>query len=201
MGERAAGPLIGWLLVPGSRRRDSTAAMAAWMLDHDTTQLSEDLRCIVGGRSARWQPDRDNIVDKVMLYWLRERGPGGPVYWNAHELKRGGRPRSPRGIESDRFANWRLFAGDRCQMVVGLRWMKLNVTLPQSTLPFVLYGSMELGVAGSEDASVATDAPPAASIESGWQRWFTVVFPRTEPQSSQLSRVAVGYLVAVLGGR
>jgi pimeloyl-ACP methyl ester carboxylesterase len=48
---------------------DTTAGLAAWILDHDADSYAKIARAFLGGQPAGGLT-RDRIVDNIMLYWL-----------------------------------------------------------------------------------------------------------------------------------
>jgi hypothetical protein len=72
--------LIGYFLEMATRPQtigyaplDSSVALAAWMLDHDTDSYDKISRAFVDGEPAG-NLTRDHIVDNVTLYWLTGTG-------------------------------------------------------------------------------------------------------------------------------
>jgi pimeloyl-ACP methyl ester carboxylesterase len=62
---------------------DSPAALAAWMLDHDTDSYYKISRAFVDGQPAG-NLTRDNIVDNITLYWLTGTGASAArSYWES----------------------------------------------------------------------------------------------------------------------
>src|ERR687890_220724 len=62
---------------------DSPAALAAWMLDHDTDAYYKIARAFVEGQPSG-NLTRDNILDNITLYWLTGTGASaGRSYWEA----------------------------------------------------------------------------------------------------------------------
>jgi pimeloyl-ACP methyl ester carboxylesterase len=60
---------------------DSPAALAAWMLDHDTDSYYKISRAFLDGQPAG-NLTRDNILDNVTLYWLTGTGASAArLYW------------------------------------------------------------------------------------------------------------------------
>jgi pimeloyl-ACP methyl ester carboxylesterase len=62
---------------------DSPAALAAWMLDHDTDSYYKISRAFVDGKPAG-NLTRDHILDNITLYWLTGTGASAArSYWEA----------------------------------------------------------------------------------------------------------------------
>ena len=60
---------------------DSPAALAAWMLDHDTDSYYKISRAFTGGQPAG-NLTRDHILDNITLYWLTGTGASAArLYW------------------------------------------------------------------------------------------------------------------------
>jgi pimeloyl-ACP methyl ester carboxylesterase len=60
---------------------DSPAALAAWMLDHDTDSYYKIASVFVGGRPSG-NLTRDNVLDNITLYWLTGTGASAArSYW------------------------------------------------------------------------------------------------------------------------
>jgi pimeloyl-ACP methyl ester carboxylesterase len=60
---------------------DSPAALAAWMLDHDTDSYDKISRAFTGGQPAG-NLTRDHILDNITLYWLTGTGASAArSYW------------------------------------------------------------------------------------------------------------------------
>ena len=63
---------------------DSPAALAAWMLDHDTDAYYKIARAFVDGQPSG-NLTRDNILDNITLYWLTGTGASAArSYWEAY---------------------------------------------------------------------------------------------------------------------
>ena len=62
---------------------DSTVALAAWMLDHDTDSYYKISRAFLGGPPSG-NLTRDHILDNVTLYWLTGTGVlAARSYWES----------------------------------------------------------------------------------------------------------------------
>ena len=62
---------------------DSTVALAAWMLDHDTDSYYKISRAFLDGQPSG-NLTRDQIVDNVTLYWLTGTGASAArAYWES----------------------------------------------------------------------------------------------------------------------
>ena len=62
---------------------DSPAALAAWMLDHDTDSYEKITRAFVDGQPSG-NLTRDHIVDNITLYWLTGTGASAArEYWES----------------------------------------------------------------------------------------------------------------------
>jgi pimeloyl-ACP methyl ester carboxylesterase len=60
---------------------DSPAALAAWMLDHDTDAYEKITRAFVGGQPSGGLT-RDHILDNITMYWLTGTGASAArSYW------------------------------------------------------------------------------------------------------------------------
>ncbi|MGW4487450.1 epoxide hydrolase family protein [Amycolatopsis sp. NPDC004368] len=68
----------------GYALQDSPAALAAWMLDHDTDAYTKISRAFTGGQSSgNLTPDR--VLDNITLYWLTGTGTSAArSYWEAY---------------------------------------------------------------------------------------------------------------------
>ena len=77
--EKATRPqTIGYALL------DSPAALAAWMLDHDTDAYYKIARAFVDGQPSG-NLTRDHILDNITLYWLTGTGASAArSYWEAY---------------------------------------------------------------------------------------------------------------------
>jgi pimeloyl-ACP methyl ester carboxylesterase len=76
---------------------DSPAALAAWMLDHDTDAYEKIARAFVDGRPSG-NLTRDNVLDNVTAYWLTGTGASAArSYWEAYgpDAPAAGRPPLP----------------------------------------------------------------------------------------------------------
>jgi pimeloyl-ACP methyl ester carboxylesterase len=63
---------------------DSPAALAAWMLDHDTDAYHKIARAFLDGQPSG-NLTRDNILDNITLYWLSGTGASAArSYWEAY---------------------------------------------------------------------------------------------------------------------
>jgi pimeloyl-ACP methyl ester carboxylesterase len=62
---------------------DSPAALAAWMIDHDTDSYQKITRAFLDGQPAG-HLTRDRIVDNITLYWLTGTGASAArAYWES----------------------------------------------------------------------------------------------------------------------
>lgn len=69
---------------------DSPAALAAWMLDHDTDSYTKIAKAFTGG-SATGNLTRDHVLDNISLYWLTNTGVSGSrIYWESNQPSGGG---------------------------------------------------------------------------------------------------------------
>ncbi len=69
---------------------DSPAALAAWMLDHDTDSYTKIAKAFTGG-SATGNLTRDHVLDNISLYWLTNTGVSGSrIYWESNHPAAGG---------------------------------------------------------------------------------------------------------------
>ena len=63
---------------------DSPAALAAWMIDHDTDAYNKIARAFVDGQPSG-NLTRDHILDNVTAYWLTGTGASAArSYWEAY---------------------------------------------------------------------------------------------------------------------
>ncbi|SDY78163.1 Pimeloyl-ACP methyl ester carboxylesterase [Geodermatophilus africanus] len=63
---------------------DSPAALAAWLLDHDTDSYHKIFRAFVDGEPAG-NLTRDNLLDNITLYWLTGTGASAArSYWDSY---------------------------------------------------------------------------------------------------------------------
>jgi pimeloyl-ACP methyl ester carboxylesterase len=63
---------------------DSPAALAAWLLDHDTDSYHKISRAFVDGEPAG-NLTRDNLLDNITLYWLTGTGASAArSYWDSY---------------------------------------------------------------------------------------------------------------------
>jgi pimeloyl-ACP methyl ester carboxylesterase len=68
----------------GYALQDSPAALAAWMLDHDTDAYYKIARAFVDGQPSG-NLTRNNILDNITLYWLTGSGASAArSYWEAY---------------------------------------------------------------------------------------------------------------------
>jgi pimeloyl-ACP methyl ester carboxylesterase len=66
---------------------DSPAALAAWMLDHDTDSYTKISRTFLGGTPSG-NLTRDHILDNITLYWLTGTGVSAArVYWESFRAR------------------------------------------------------------------------------------------------------------------
>ena len=66
---------------------DSPAALAAWMLDHDTDSYEKISRAFVDGQPSG-NLTQDHILDNITLYWLTGTGASAArSYWETDEPK------------------------------------------------------------------------------------------------------------------
>ncbi|TQS41160.1 epoxide hydrolase family protein [Cryptosporangium phraense] len=63
---------------------DSPAALAAWMIDHDTDAYNKIARAFVAGEPSG-NLTRDHILDNITIYWLTSTGAStSRSYWEAY---------------------------------------------------------------------------------------------------------------------
>ena len=73
---------------------DSPAALAAWMLDHDTDAYYKIAGAFVDGQPSG-NLTRDNILDNITLYWLTGTGASAArSYWEAYGPDAAAKPES-----------------------------------------------------------------------------------------------------------
>jgi pimeloyl-ACP methyl ester carboxylesterase len=66
---------------------DSPAALAAWMLDHDTDAYYKISRAFVDGQSSGGLT-RDHILDNITVYWLTGAGASTALsYWESRRAQ------------------------------------------------------------------------------------------------------------------
>ncbi|GAA4606298.1 pimeloyl-ACP methyl ester carboxylesterase [Actinoplanes octamycinicus] len=68
---------------------DSPAALAAWMLDHDTDSYTKISKAFLGGAPAG-NLTRDHVLDNISLYWLTNTGVSATrIYWESAQPQPG----------------------------------------------------------------------------------------------------------------
>ncbi|MFF5291080.1 epoxide hydrolase family protein [Paractinoplanes globisporus] len=74
---------------------DSPAALAAWLLDHDTDSYLKISRTFQGGAAAG-NLTRDHVLDNISLYWLTRTGVSAArVYWESFQAQLAGAGATP----------------------------------------------------------------------------------------------------------